>query len=286
MPDARCPLSVKRRLLSAGMRIGRLSRTASPRGAAPVSTRTPRCTLLLAVLLACTGSLPAAVVIAQIRPDKMIYPPNAPAVLKIELNNTAGVAASVTVVFALLSELDHQEEIARQAVTLGPKESTSMSLAWNTGRRDYGHGALVSVLDTNGTTVLDSKEEPFSITDNVWKVALDNQACYFGYSIYPKTFNDMPDGAQVKYIRAGFDDHSYYANYFELNGWAPDDLFELAPAGNATEMWRSGTYGYLMTRKYAREVIQAAHDAGLQIVTYLQPFTMGRRSARDVPQAP
>ena len=33
-----------------------------------------------------------------------------------------------------------------------------------------------------------------------------------------------------------------------------------------------------MTRKYARQIIQGAHDAGLQIVTYLQPFTMGRRS--------
>ena len=192
-----------------------------------MKTLTPRGILLFLILLTWAGSLCAAVVIERIRPDKMIYPPNAPAVLKVDLKNTAESADAVMVVFELLSELDNKEEIARQAVTLAPKGSTTISLAWNTGPRDYGHGALVSVRDKSGGKVLDKKEEPFSITDNLWKVARANLASH--WCVIPKTFDDSSNGPLVKSMRASFEDHSYYANYYEFCGWAPDDLFELCP---------------------------------------------------------
>ena len=117
------------------------------------------------------GSGTAGVAIERVWPDKMIYSRNAPAVLLVDLKNTSDAARSVTVVFELSSELDRKEEIARQDVTLPAQGATTVRMAWTTGRRDYGHGALVSVLDKSGAMVLARKEEPFSITDNLWKVA-------------------------------------------------------------------------------------------------------------------
>ncbi len=78
------------------------------------------------VLLLLVGTLPlrAAVSVERVWPDKMVYAPNSPAVLQVDLKNAGEAPVNVTVVFELMSELDRKEEIARQAVALGPTRPT------------------------------------------------------------------------------------------------------------------------------------------------------------------
>ncbi len=106
-----------------------------------MTTTTGHWMVILAILLTALRSLSAAVAVERVWPDKMIYSPGASASLEVGLTNTAASAEDVIVVFDLLSELDSKEEIGRQKVTIAPAESKKISFQWNTGRRDYGHGA-------------------------------------------------------------------------------------------------------------------------------------------------
>jgi hypothetical protein len=238
----------------------------------------------LCVLALMHGALAAAATIERVWPDKMMYDPNQPAELRVDIRHDAATNLTVTLAFDLVSRLDSTQQIARQRLSLEPQRTNTVSFAWNTGRRDYGHAAVVSLVDDEGR-LLDRKETFFSITDNLWKVAQLSMVSHF--QIDPKKFDDAPDGERLRSLRHGFlGSRNHAANYYEFFGWAPDDFFELAPVGDSEEIWRGGTMGYLMSRRYARGVIAAAHDAGLRVVTYLQPFAMGRRTVEEFRRRP
>jgi len=135
----------------------------------------------------------------------------------------------------------------------------------------------VSVFDQAGTALLDKKEAFFSITDNTWKVARDSLACFFARNLDVEVYNDRPDYQGFLDFKAGLADRSYYANYLEFAA-APDDYFELVPAEGSPELWRNGTFGYLMTRRGLKAMVEAIHEAGLKAVLYLNPYSAGRRA--------
>lgn len=240
---------------------------------------------ILALLLGAIGNGWGAMVIDRVWPDQMVYYPNQAAVLRVDLKNDSETGQEGTLVFELTGQLDQKEELAREAVTVGPREKKTVELKWNTGQRQYGQSALVTVFDKSGKMTIDKQEECFSISDNLWKVAQLSMVSHF--QVVPKNFDDSPTGERMKYTREGFaNSRKYYANYYEFFSWAPDDFFELAPEGDNPEIWRTGTMAYLMSRRYARGYIQAAHDAGIRIVTYLQPFAMGRRTVEEFRKHP
>src|SRR5689334_6377025 len=100
---------------------------------------------ILTMIFCLQGGLTAAVTIEKVWPDMQAYYPDQQANLRVDL--TCDTNQTVTLVFDLVSLLDTKEEIARQNVQLAPHQTNSVSIAWNTGKHDYGHAAVVSVLD-------------------------------------------------------------------------------------------------------------------------------------------
>src|ERR1043166_6071487 len=153
-----------------------------------MKTRSLFFSLLLFLVLPSYAQAAASVI--QIWPDKIVYHPDEKAILKVDVTTDSATNQTVTLVFDLVSQLDAKMEIARRTVSLETHRTNSVSFAWNPAPRDFGHAAVVSVLDESGK-LLDRKEEFLSVTDDLWKVALLNMLSHF--QVVPKTFEDSPN---------------------------------------------------------------------------------------------
>ncbi len=114
------------------------------------------------------------VTIEKVWPNKVLYANNEGARCEVTLRNRQDRVAKVDLVTTLRSDLDQSEALDKRTVTLQPREQQTVSIAWNTGKREYGHEIEVAVIQDGKT--LDSGREYVGIASDWLKIMQDGSS--------------------------------------------------------------------------------------------------------------
>jgi hypothetical protein len=193
------------------------------------------------------------VTVADLQPDKILYTPGQQATARATLHNYAAEAVTGDVRVSEVTGLDDRRVLGTKTVTVPAGGEAAVELPYTAGTAEYGRDLLAEVL-LNGT-VAEERREPYSVADNLWKVAI-------GASQVGTTADYTEAGLRKQMLeyRKG------YCNWFEKDFWAPDDWGMMTPPPGLT--WYSGQARRHENTEKLQVQVQAAHEQGIKAITY------------------
>jgi len=181
------------------------------------------------------------------------------------VSNYTASPQELTLKLGAVTRINEVRPLRSWSLTLEPGASRALEHSWSVGQQEYGR--QVQAVLMRGDEVLDSEEEYFGVSDNIWK--LGNRARHRVYDPLVPAVNYIhwsglctPELIE-KYFRQSVD--GTYVNVMEKFSWAPDFFSDMTPQ---QETWRSGQGTYYESKSMLKLIIQKAHERGVKVTTY------------------
>ncbi|MFH0795760.1 MAG: glycoside hydrolase family 66 protein [Candidatus Omnitrophota bacterium] len=203
----------------------------------------------------------AGVKIQQVLPEKLINRKNSAALITATLINGADTDRKIRLVCELVTGLDDTEVLYDGKVLVPGGDIINFPVKFNTGNREWGTLARVTLLDNNNKKVARA-EEVFGISDNFYKISPVHTFLHGSRDIGPERMKEIAAERRkiywplVEYSGAG-------QTSWALNQW-----------GMGIERWVAGGI-YPETRQGLMTFIRSAHQQGLGVVFYNIPAVCG-----------
>ncbi len=198
----------------------------------------------------------APVVVRDVQVDKVLYAPGQAAVGTVTVRNFAAEAQRIEVRCFEVTGLDDRRPVGTQPADVPAGGGVTLHVAYNVGVVEYGRELWVEAWQDGKRRAVG--REPYSVADNVWKVALGSTS---GGPI--GTAADYSLETIAEQLRQA---RRQYSNWFEKTFWAPDDWGVLTTPPGAT--WYSGQARRHENTEKLQFQIKTAHDLGMKAVTY------------------
>lgn len=196
------------------------------------------------------------IVVTDVQVDKVLYAPGQAANGTITVRNFAAEARHIEVRCFEVTGLDDRRLVGTQPAEVPAGGDVTLHVAYNVGSIEYGRELRAEVWQDG--MALDNRCEPYSVADNVWKVALGSTS---GGPIGTAADYSLETiASQLREARR------QYSNWFEKTFWAPDDWGVLTTPPGAS--WYSGQARRHENTEKLQFQIKTAHDLGMKAVTY------------------
>ncbi|MBI3922356.1 MAG: hypothetical protein HY318_13125 [Armatimonadetes bacterium] len=193
---------------------------------------------------------PDTVTIVLIRPTKLLYAPNENAQVTLKLHNTSDAPQAGTLRCFLVRDIEVAKPIYEGAVSIPPKQITSLPVVFNVGPENFGRAVRAQFLQDG--KVVDEWEDYFHVAD---EFILVHMGTGFLSAPHDTTFFSM-------YTTAGM----YFARM-------PSDFGYGAPKENK---WLSGQAMYQIDRQLMINEIAFYRTLGLKCYNYRNPSFCGQ----------
>jgi len=207
----------------------------------------------LALYRGSTPGLPP-VEITGLHIEHMIHHTGEPGAAQVTLSNNSGEPRSVRLAGRIEGAIADAYDLPEQRIDLAAGEIRRIPLQWQ-NRGEWGFELLVRALDAQDE-VLAAAREYFAVADNFSRVG---QMTVFNPGWMDQPWEIAP---QIEWTRGN------YIGTIEYYCWAPDQVFDLTPDTEEFEPHTEsqGAYRARLTRTFLRDLVAAAHDAGLRVV--------------------
>lgn len=193
---------------------------------------------------------PDTVTIVQIRPTKLLYAPNENAQVTMKLHNTSDAPQAGTLRCFLVSDIEVAKPIYEGAVSIPPKQISSLPVIFNVGPENFGRGVRAQFLQ--GGKVVDEWEDYFHVAD---EFILVNMGTGFLSAPHETSFFSMYTTAAMYFARM------------------PSDFGYGAPTENK---WLSGQALYEIDRQHMINEIAFYRSLGMKCYNYRNPSFCGQ----------
>jgi len=213
--------------------------------------------------------------VSDLTVDKILYAPKQDAVAGATIRNYSAEPLTADIRFTEITGLSDRRVLGVKPVTVPANGTVAVSLPFNVGSIDYGRDLLAEIVRDG--KVVESKSDSYSVSDNLWKVAVGGQN---GGSIASSVGSSAESIVkEITGLRAG------YSNWFEKDFWAPDDWGLMVTPPGAT--WFSGQARRHESTDNILLQVKTAHALGIKAITYgkcMAGGTPGWELARKSPQ--
>jgi hypothetical protein len=199
------------------------------------------------------------VAIEKVWPEKIhVYPGGETNPVTVTVRNFQPQPATVTVRLTMQTGLAETSPPREQTVTVPGAGTVSCRFDWQSGAREFGHGAAAELL-VAGQTV-HSRVEYFSVSAPIWKTALQGS----GFLSWHGREHLFPD-----HVRRNREN---YINVEEAFSWQPSSWTDLNPTA---DHWFTGQNNFHNSRAGLRQWISLSHSQGIKMITYNWPTASG-----------
>lgn len=204
--------------------------------------------------------------LAEVRSRQVLYRPGDEAAFSATIVNPTEAPQALSLLPAIVWDLDDQEPLPEIALTLQPGEVKPVPIPYRFGPREYGAELRCALRTSRG--VLDAASSPFGVAQNGYQLCISagmwNNLANL-YSGDPAAIEKSTDLNARAFINRGC--------YFEA---LPDTFTDLAPTGDE---WPCAL-GWPIKRASLDAAISSAHKYGMRIHLYCSnQFTMGAPAA-------
>jgi len=199
----------------------------------------------------------AAVLLADVRPAKLVYRPEEEIRALARLAKTTARAAEVELRIWLEHGLGEVAGHQERTVHLPPQSARTIEFTWPAGRAaTHGNAVAIELRQDDAPPAVG--RDVFSCVTNLWEMVIG--AVPNGPAANSANYTREQILGQVRGWR------EQYCNVWEKYFWAPDDWGQLTVPANAT--WYSGQARRHEHTENLRFHVEASHAEGIAVVTY------------------